>query len=219
MGGANESDDHCVHSADGFCKLCECSRGRVPEEFTAWRVLSYGKADRTGSLPLMKRLAILLTAALCGFPAISGDASITGRASVIDGDTIEIRGERVRLNGIDAPESWQRCNDESGEPYRCGKVAADALDSWLAKSRPTRCLFVDRDRYGRFVGTCFRSDGADVNAWMVRSGHALDWPKYSGGRYASDQVTAKEARAGMWIGTFMSPCEARARRMKREPNC
>lgn len=64
---------------------------------------------------------------------------IIGQASVIDGDTIEIAGERVQLNSVDAPEEWQVCLDERGADYRCGKESASALDAFLSASRPTRC--------------------------------------------------------------------------------
>lgn len=135
--------------------------------------------------------------------------TITGRASVVDGDTIEIAGERIRFNGIDAPESGQRCQDKAGREYRCGRASADALDAFLAQSRPTSCRFVERDRYGRFVGDCRRADGKSVAAWMVRSGHALDWPRYSRGAYAADQAEARRNRAGMWQGRFVEPWEWR----------
>lgn len=135
-----------------------------------------------------------------------------GRASVIDGDTIEIAGERIRFNGVDAPESWQRCLDANGAEYRCGKVAADALDAFLAESRPTQCRELGRDRYKRAVAECFRADGVSVNAWLVRNGHALDWPRYSKGRYAGEQADAEREGLGMWQGQFMAPWEARAKR-------
>jgi endonuclease YncB( thermonuclease family) len=135
---------------------------------------------------------------------------LIGRASVIDGDTIEIQGERVRLNGIDAPESAQLCNDASGKSYRCGAVAAQALSAFLAKSSPTKCEYVERDQYGRFVGNCLRADGSSVAAWLVRNGHALDWRRYSNGAYAADQKTAAAAKVGLWAGTFQSPWEWRA---------
>ncbi|QFI65812.1 thermonuclease family protein [Sinorhizobium alkalisoli] len=144
---------------------------------------------------------------------------LIGRASVIDGDTIEIRGERIRLNGVDAPESWQQCEDENGRAYRCGKEAAAALDRFLAASRPTSCEFVDRDRYGRFVGRCFRADSREVNRWLVKSGNAVDWERYSNGAYADAQDEARARGAGIWRGRFQLPCLARAERAKRQPSC
>lgn len=72
---------------------------------------------------------LLLTA-----PALAGD--IVGRASIIDGDTISIHGARIRLDGVDAPESWQTCHDAAGKLYRCGTRAAEALAQlMLAESK------------------------------------------------------------------------------------
>ncbi|MQX74024.1 thermonuclease family protein [Sinorhizobium meliloti] len=144
---------------------------------------------------------------------------ITGRATVIDGDTIEIRGERIRLHGVDAPESWQKCENADGSSYRCGREAAQELDRFLAESRPARCQFVQRDRYKRFVGVCFRADGRDVNHWLVESGNAVDWTRYSNGVYANAQELARSHRAGIWRGNFELPCNARAARGKREASC
>lgn len=123
---------------------------------------------------------------------------IEGRASVIDGDTIEIAGQRIRFNGIDAPESAQSCEDAEGFEYPWGRVAAIALDGFLAASRPTRCQFVSWDQYGRFVGDCARADGFSVQAWLVENGHGLDWPRYSRGAYAQQQAAAQQARRGIW---------------------
>ena len=53
--------------------------------------------------------------------------AITGRASVVDGDTIEIHGQHIRLSGIDAPESGQVCFSADDKPWRCGQQAALAL--------------------------------------------------------------------------------------------
>lgn len=106
---------------------------------------------------------------------LAGTASaetLTGRASVVDGDTIEIAGERVRLHGIDAPEGRQQCRDADGRPWHCGREAAFALDEFLAQSRPTHCSLLDRDRWGRFVATCIRNDSMDVNEWLVKHGWA-----------------------------------------------
>ncbi|WP_287160530.1 thermonuclease family protein [Mesorhizobium sp.] len=97
-----------------------------------------------------------------------------GRASVIDGDTVEIAGQRIRFNGIDAPESRQYCDDAKGFEYPCGRRAAHALDKFLATSRPLHCSFVGRDPYGRLVGNCDRADGRSVQKWLVEQGYALD---------------------------------------------
>ncbi|RAZ92404.1 thermonuclease family protein [Mesorhizobium hawassense] len=136
--------------------------------------------------------------------------SIVGVASVIDGDTIEIHGQRVRFNGIDAPESRQYCDDAKGFEYPCGRRSAEALDKFLAAFRPVQCAFVTWDRYGRFVGNCMRADRADVAAWMVGQGQALDWPKYSNGAYAAQQAKAQAAKLGLWVGNFQAPWDWRA---------
>lgn len=144
------------------------------------------------------------------FAAPAGAAEpIIGRASVIDGDTIEMVGQRIRLHGIDALEAAQQCQDSSGRSYACGRIAARKLDELLAASRPTRCMEKDRDRYGRIVATCFRADGRDAGGLMVRGGHALDWPRYSQGAYAIPQEEARAARAGIWQGEFTPPWEWR----------
>lgn len=144
---------------------------------------------------------------------------IIGQASVIDGDTIEIAGERVQLNSVDAPEEWQVCLDERGADYRCGKESASALDAFLSGSRPTRCEFAGRDRYGRFVGTCLRADGKDVNRWLIESGNAVDRDTDNKGLYASAQQTAKSNGAGIWRAQPEHACTARFGRVNRKPSC
>ncbi|WP_395448894.1 thermonuclease family protein [Aminobacter sp. UC22_36] len=138
--------------------------------------------------------------------------TIEGRASVVDGDTIEVAGQRVRFDGIDAPESSQYCEDAKGFEYPCGQKAAQALDEFLAASRPVKCSFVEWDQYGRFVGNCFRADGKSVAGWLVENGHALDWPRYSNGTYAEHQAAAKGAKRGIWQGQFQEPWEWRTGR-------
>jgi endonuclease YncB( thermonuclease family) len=165
---------------------------------------------------LMLLLVVLLSPATIDSSVAFVQAPIVGRATVIDGDTIEIHGERIRLNGIDAPESAQFCNDAQGKSYRCGAVAAKALDQFLAASNPTRCKFVDRDRYGRFVGDCYRQDASSVATFLVRSGLVLDWPRYSKSEYADEQEAAKAERLGLWAGKFIPPWEWRAKRRKRQ---
>src|SRR5260370_25249415 len=88
--------------------------------------------------------------ALCG-AAFADD--LIGQATVIDGDTIEIHDARIRIFGIDAPESDQLCRNEESELYRCGKKASNALFDFIGR-RPVECIEVDRDRYKRAVSVC-----------------------------------------------------------------
>lgn len=168
----------------------------------------------------MKIRIALLTLLTFSTATVASDLKdLTGRASVIDGDTIEVQGQRIRLNGIDAPESWQTCINATGRVYGCGKDAAFALADFLDASQPTTCLAVSKDRYRRTIADCFRADHKPVNGWLVRQGWAVDWPRYSKGEYAGEQDEARLAKRGIWQGEFQMPCEARAARSKRKPAC
>jgi endonuclease YncB( thermonuclease family) len=79
--------------------------------------------------------------------------TITRQASIIDGDTLEIHGQRIRLSGIDAPESHQLCRGDDSLQYRCGAKAANELDHFIA-GRPVSCEGVGGDQYGRTVAVC-----------------------------------------------------------------
>jgi endonuclease YncB( thermonuclease family) len=131
---------------------------------------------------------------------------IVGRASVLDGDTIEIHGERIRIHGIDAPERGQRCNDVSGASYRCGQRAALVLNNLLG-SGTVRCVVSGMDRYGRALATC-RKGSVDLGAYLVERGWAVAYRKYSLD-YVSAESQAKAARKGVWAGSFVPPSEYR----------
>ena len=117
--------------------------------------------------------AFLAAACLCAPPALADN--LTGQASIIDGDTLEIHGTRIRLWGIDAPESNQLCRGEDSIQYRCGAKAANDLDSFLAK-RPIDCLPVSLDQYRRTVAVC-SVDGVDLADWLVPGVCASEWPR------------------------------------------
>ncbi|WP_051228159.1 thermonuclease family protein [Pleomorphomonas oryzae] len=76
---------------------------------------------------------------------------------------------------------------------------------------PTRCSPTGRS-YERVVAVCRRADGADVNRWLVANGYAVNWPRYSKGRYADEQEKAQAARLGIWAGRFEMPCAFRERK-------
>lgn len=133
-------------------------------------------------------------------------AAPAGSASVIDGDTLEIHGQRIRLFGIDAPESRQLCSDQAGKDYRCGQVAANFLDE-LINSRPVACESKGIDRYKRVLGIC-RVGKLELNRALVQGGHALAYRQYST-LYVSDETEAQSARRGMWSGKFTAPWDWR----------
>jgi endonuclease YncB( thermonuclease family) len=141
-------------------------------------------------------------------PSVERGAIASGVASVIDGDTIEIHGQRIRLHGIDAPESSQPC-DLAGKPWRCGQAAANALAEHIGR-RPVTCEPRDRDRYGRLVAAC-SVGGANISAWMVTEGWAVAYRRYSQD-FVADEATARAAKRGIWRSTFVLPWEWRAQR-------
>jgi endonuclease YncB( thermonuclease family) len=136
-------------------------------------------------------------------------ATLTGRARALDGDSLEVAGARIRLFGIDAPEGRQECRDATDRPYPCGRAATRALAAALA-GRTVACTAVDHDRYDRDVAIC-TVDGRDLGDIMVRAGHALDYAQHSRGRYAAAEREARDARRGLWAGTFEQPAAWRRR--------
>lgn len=133
-------------------------------------------------------------------PAEARSASfevVAGVARVVDGDTLDLNGERIRLHGIDAPEAGQTCPRGSAGTWRCGDAASRQLRS-LAHGTVT-CEGHERDAYGRLIGTCF-AGGRNINAEMVRQGYAWAFIKYAQD-YASEQQEAQAAKAGIWAAS------------------
>jgi endonuclease YncB( thermonuclease family) len=93
----------------------------------------------------MRRIPLALILALLAGVALADD--FVGQASVIDGDTLEVHGTRIRLWGVDAPESSQLCRGEDSLQHRCGAQAANSLDAFIAR-RPVNCIPLSLDQYG-----------------------------------------------------------------------
>lgn len=115
----------------------------------------------------------------------SGHHIIAGRCWVIDGDTIVINKTHIRLAGIDAPEL--------DDPY--GKVAKRVLMG-LCRGQVITAIADGSSSYERTVAVCHLADGRDLSAEMVKAGFALDWRRYSGGRYRHLEVEG--ARKKLW---------------------
>ena len=156
------------------------------------------------ALTIRPILALIVIALLTQLPGPAA-AEISGPAKAIDGDTIKIRGAKIRLHGIDAPESAQVCKAKE-KSYRCGTSATLALARRIV-GKSVSCDERDRDRYGRIVAVC-HADGEDLNAWLVSEGLALAYRRYSTD-YVDQEQAAQEAKRGLWRGEFVKPWQWR----------
>ena len=148
---------------------------------------------------------LMIAAALALITSASAIAVPSGIARVIDGDTIDISGQRIRLHGIDTPEAKQTCQRE-GVTWLCGAEATKTLRELINGSKVS-CTERDKDRYGRIVAVC-RAGGVNLNAAMVQSGMALAYRKYSDD-YIGEEASAKAAGRGLWTGQFVRPWDWR----------
>jgi endonuclease YncB( thermonuclease family) len=129
--------------------------------------------------------------------------SASATVTVIDGDTLKLGNERIRLQGIDAPESLQRCADG----WQAGVAARRGLAELVSAGAPT-CEKVTTDRYGRTVAIC-RVNGKDIGAEMVRSGLAWAYTRYSV-RYLWEEGLARLDEVGVHARTCQQPADWRA---------
>lgn len=128
---------------------------------------------------------------------------------VVDGDTISVGEVRIRLHGIDAPERSQTCTQQGRGEVPCGQFARAHLEGLIRASPSLSCTSIDRDRYGRPVSRCVRSDGVDINAAMVRQGWALSFTPSGIPPYAQEEGVARAGRAGIHAMRYQAPAEYR----------
>lgn len=131
---------------------------------------------------------------------------LTGPVRIVDGDTIRLGEHRIRLHGIDAPESDQACLDPQGAPWACGDAATERLAEMIGDD-PVHCSERDIDRYQRIIGECF-ADRTNLNAALVAEGLAFAYRRYSRD-YALLEDEARAAGRGIWAGTVQAPWDHR----------
>ena len=121
--------------------------------------------------------------------------------------------DRIRLEGIDAPEIKQQCKKpflkisaiisyQFNKNYSCGIMARIKLVEKINNSK-VKCIVTSKDRYKRFIATCYK-DNINLNKWMVRNGYAVAYKRYSKD-YVRDEEYAKENKLGVWEGSFTMP--------------
>lgn len=142
-------------------------------------------------------------------------AEVSGVPLVLDGDTLDFDGLRVRLFGIDAFERDQLCTRKDRASYACGQVSREALIVAVAR-QPVTCTKRDVDQYGRMVGVCRTREG-DLSARLVSEGAALAYRHYSTD-YVDEEDAARAAGRGVWAGSFEAPWDHRHNgRQRRKP--
>ena len=152
--------------------------------------------------PMVRRFPLAL---LLLFGPAAEAAPLSGIGRSIDGDSLMVGQQEVRLHGIDAPELTQTCTRKD-ESWACGSAARDQLAK-LISGRQVSCVSLGVDRYGRTLGRC-RVGETDLNRTMVATGYALAYRRYST-TYVSAEESANVAKRGLWSGTFELPSEIR----------
>jgi len=144
--------------------------------------------------------------------------NLTGKATLVDGDTIEIGEQVIHLHGIDAPEMDQFCTDKKSKRFNCGHAAmrrlflyigVDPLDCTLRAKRDDGSLEASclaKSYFRRTENGATRGEKFDVGLEMVLTGHAFAAPK-NAERYREAESLAKRKKKGFWAGTFAFPWE------------
>jgi endonuclease YncB( thermonuclease family) len=157
---------------------------------------------------MMKCVFAIITFLAC---SLAQAAYLSGLPRIVDGDTLAIGATKVRLEGIDAPETDQVCLNASGARWACGIDARDQLAAHIA-GREINCTPSGTDVYRRTLAICYLA-GEDLNGWMVQEGWALAYVKYSSD-YRQVEENARLNQRGLWQGAFIAPWDWRHRNNK-----
>lgn len=140
---------------------------------------------------------VLVVALVAAWFGRVGEYEYAGPFRVMDGDSLEARAVRFRLEGIDAPEYRQTCT-KGGVEWPCGRDAAGYLRQVMAAGDAI-CTGFGEDKFGRVLVRCF-ADGRDINEAMVENGWAVSF-----GDYYRAERQARNAGRGIWQGEFLRP--------------
>ena len=149
----------------------------------------------------MKTTLLILLIILVSCSKFVFDKTINGKPRIIDGDTIHIKSNKIRLHGIDAPETKQTCKIDNEEWY-CGKQSTKELKKLINKQN-VECVINDVDVYNRYIAICY-IDEININQWMVKNGWAIAYRYYSKD-YINEEEYANNNKLGIWKSKFMEP--------------
>jgi len=127
--------------------------------------------------------------------------TIYGNAKVIDGDTIHIGNNKIRLHAIDAPETKQKCT-KNDKKWNCGLESTKFLKDLIGNDQ-IHCDTNGKDKYNRYIGVCYKNN-IDLNSEMVINGWAIAYRYYSLD-YIKEEKIAKSKKVGVWVGEFEEP--------------
>ncbi len=164
---------------------------------------------------MQKKIFYKILIFICFFFQQNSFATVfEGVPKVIDGDSLEINNNKIRLFGIDAPEKKQICKKPYlvisffifHKNYECGLMVANRLKK-LINNKSIKCISKSKDRYDRYLSTCYLKK-KDINAWLVKNGYAIAYRRYST-KYLIEEQHAKKNKLGIWEGIFQNPEEWR----------
>ena len=175
----------------------------------------------------MKKLSLILFSLILFLKSFaSAGEFIHGKLRIVDGDSIVINNQKIRLWGIDAPEMKQICKNEFKKNYNCGIESKKSLERAILEKLPKPknlnvkyepnnevwCITKGKDRYKRILGICavehndllMPINDFTLNAWMVRNGYAVAYNRYSK-LFIEFEEEAKTNKNGVWRGEFERP--------------
>lgn len=146
-------------------------------------------------------------------PAPGAPGVLRGPARVVDGDTIEVRGVRIRLHGADTPERGQTCVRDRRR-MDCFAAAADALRYLIGRSE-VLCEWAGDGGFGRAAARCW-AGRTELGAWMVWAGWAVVAERFTQDPlYLRYQAEARAERRGIWADPRFIPPEEWRRGRRR----